>query len=170
MGTRNKYPRSYKRDSHSPSMEKTSWSNFQRAVFLWAFLPWKKQEVAKGTGISWEMREEPHRHNLKREQRTRGRREETYKIKSSQVGDRGAIYSTEWYLLPSHNVCTNWQLWLARLLCQHLQVWACAYVQGKGNRREKNKRKNDFAFCLFLCIFYLLQSRNLSVLIPGGDS
>lgn len=80
MDMGNKYPRSYRRDLDSPWTEKTSWSDFQRAVFLWAQLPWKKREVGRGTHVSWEMKGEPHGHNLKSEQRTRGRREETCKI------------------------------------------------------------------------------------------
>lgn len=96
---------------------------------------------------------------------------------------QGHIYSSECYFLPSHSACTEWQLQPARSLCQHLQVWVCGYVKGKQERESRWKMWVfiffHWAFCLFvfftfsaffLYAFSLLQRRNLSVLIPGGDS
>lgn len=107
-----------------------------RARFLQALLPCRKQGTGRDTRVSWEMRGTPMDTLSRQRTKSKGQREETNKIHSSQVGLMGGIYSSEWYLLPSHNVCTDWQLWLARLLCQHLQVRVCSYVKGKQERKK----------------------------------
>lgn len=120
-----------------------------RDSFLQPLLPCEKQGAERGMHPFGNSRGSLWGRSHSTENKKQAGTDEIYNTHPSQMGLRGGIYSSEWYLLPSHSVCSDWQLWLARPLCQHLQVWACSYVKGKGNRRGRGNLEGK-------CFFYFL--------------
>lgn len=85
----------------------------------------------KGASVSlWKIKRSPMDTLPLNGEKGTGAKEETHTIHPSQAGPTGAhlflrvLFST----LPQ---CSYWVAAPARLLCQHVQVWACGCVKGK---------------------------------------